>query len=71
MRTLNLGRRPHAETEAAMRAFTAARTPESEDEIWLVEHDPVFTQGVAGRDAHVLAAGASRFCAPTAAGRSP
>jgi lipoyl(octanoyl) transferase len=57
MRTLNLGRRPYAQTEAQMRAFTAARTPETEDEIWLVEHDPVFTQGVAGRDAHVLAAG--------------
>lgn len=57
MRTLTLGRRPYAETEAAMRAFTAARTHDSEDEIWLVEHDSVFTQGVAGRDAHVLAAG--------------
>ena len=57
MQTLNLGRRPYAETEAAMRAFTAARTPETEDQLWLVEHEPVFTQGVAGRDAHVLAAG--------------
>lgn len=57
MRTLNLGRRPYAETEAAMRAFTAARSAESADELWLLEHEPVFTQGVAGRDAHVLAAG--------------
>ncbi|MBA4175672.1 MAG: lipoate--protein ligase [Leptothrix sp. (in: Bacteria)] len=57
MRILCLGRRPYAETEAAMRAFTAARTPDTEDELWLVEHDPVFTQGVAGREAHVLAAG--------------
>lgn len=57
MRTVNLGRRPYAETEAAMRAFTASRTADSEDELWLVEHDPVFTQGIAGRDAHVLAAG--------------
>jgi lipoyl(octanoyl) transferase len=57
MRVLTLGRRPHAETEAAMRAFTAARAADTEDELWLVEHDPVFTQGVAGRDAHVLAAG--------------
>ena len=52
-----LGHRPYAETEAAMRAFTAARGPDTEDELWLVEHPPVFTQGVAGRDAHVLAAG--------------
>ena len=57
MRTLNLGRCPYTETEAAMRAFTAARTPDTEDELWLVEHDPVFTQGIAGRDSHVLAAG--------------
>lgn len=40
-----------------MRAFTAARTADTEDELWLVEHDPVYTQGVAGRDEHVLDAG--------------
>jgi len=57
MRTLTLGPRPYADTEAAMRAFTAARTAETEDELWLVEHPPVFTQGVAGKDAHVLLAG--------------
>jgi lipoyl(octanoyl) transferase len=57
MRALNLGRRPYAEVEPAMRAFTAARTADTEDELWLVEHDPVFTQGVAGRDEHVLLAG--------------
>ena len=56
MQTLHLARRPYAEVEAAMRAFTAARSADTEDELWLVEHDPVFTQGVAGRDAHVLAA---------------
>ena len=38
----------------AMRAFTAARTPETPDEIWLCEHPPVFTQGVAGKAEHVL-----------------
>ena len=58
MRLLNLGRCPYAETESAMRAFTAARTPDTEDELWLVEHDPVFTQGIAGREAHVRDAGA-------------
>jgi lipoyl(octanoyl) transferase len=57
MRALNLGRRPYAEVEPAMRAFTTARTADTEDELWLVEHDPVFTQGVAGRDEHVLLAG--------------
>jgi lipoyl(octanoyl) transferase len=57
MRLVSLGRQPYVAIEAAMRAFTAARTPETEDELWLVEHDPVFTQGLAGRDVHVLAVG--------------
>ena len=57
MRTMLLGRRLYAQTEAAMRAFTAARTPDTADELWLVEHDPVFTQGVAGQASHVLAPG--------------
>jgi lipoyl(octanoyl) transferase len=42
----------------AMRAFTAAREPATADELWLCEHPPVFTQGIAGRDEHVLDAGA-------------
>jgi lipoyl(octanoyl) transferase len=42
----------------AMRAFTAARDERSADEIWLCEHPPVFTQGIAGKDEHVLDAGA-------------
>jgi lipoyl(octanoyl) transferase len=52
-----LPRQPYAQTEAAMRAFTHARTPETEDELWLAEHDPVFTQGLAGKAEHVLDAG--------------
>ncbi len=40
-----------------MRAFTAARQADTEDELWLVEHAPVFTQGLAGRDVHVRSAG--------------
>lgn len=40
-----------------MRSFTAARTPATPDQLWLVEHDPVFTLGVAGRAEHVLDAG--------------
>jgi lipoyl(octanoyl) transferase len=53
----HLGRQPYGPVEQAMREFTAARTPDTPDELWLVEHDPVFTQGVAGRDEHVHAAG--------------
>ncbi|ODV11885.1 MAG: lipoate--protein ligase [Rubrivivax sp. SCN 70-15] len=58
MKLSSLGRREHGEIEAAMREFTAARTADTEDELWLVEHEPVFTQGVGGVDAHVLDAGA-------------
>ncbi len=57
MLTKTLGRRPYAEVEAAMRGFTAARVPDTPDELWLVEHEPVFTQGLAGKDEHVLGAG--------------
>ncbi len=57
MRIVDLGRQLYTTTEPAMRAFTAARAADTEDELWLVEHDPVFTQGLAGRDSHVLAAG--------------
>ena len=41
----------------AMRAFTAARDDATDDELWLCEHPPVFTQGIAGRSEHVLAPG--------------
>jgi lipoyl(octanoyl) transferase len=37
----------------AMRAFTAARDGATPDELWLCEHPPVFTQGIAGRAAHL------------------
>ena len=39
-----------------MQAFTDARTPETPDEIWLTEHEPVYTLGLAGRAEHVLRA---------------
>lgn len=57
MQIISLGRQPYAPVEAAMRDFTSTREPNAEDELWLVEHDPVYTQGLAGRDVHVLAAG--------------
>ena len=40
-----------------MREFTLARDPETPDEIWLVEHPPVFTLGLASRERHLLATG--------------
>jgi lipoyl(octanoyl) transferase len=53
----NLGRCDWAATADAMRAFTEARSEATPDELWLAEHEPVFTQGIAGRPEHVLAAG--------------
>ncbi|WP_370690132.1 lipoyl(octanoyl) transferase LipB [Fluviicoccus sp.] len=41
----------------AMRDFTDQRTPETPDELWFVEHPPVFTLGQAGKTEHILAAG--------------
>jgi lipoyl(octanoyl) transferase len=54
----HLGRCNWAATAEAMRAFTESRATDTPDELWLAEHDPVFTQGVAGRATHVHNAGA-------------
>ena len=51
------GRIPYAATVEEMKAFTAARGPLSADEVWLVEHAPVFTQGLGGKPEHLLAPG--------------
>lgn len=40
-----------------MQEFTAARTPDTRDELWVCEHPPVFTQGLAGHEDHLLAPG--------------
>ena len=49
-----LGRVDYAATVDAMRGFTEARDDATPDEIWLCEHAPVYTQGVAGKAEHVL-----------------
>jgi lipoyl(octanoyl) transferase len=49
----HLGRCDWQATADAMRAFTEARSERTPDELWLAEHEPVFTQGVAGRAEHV------------------
>ena len=54
MKTVTLGRRPYAPIAQAMRDFTEARTADTPDELWLVEHDPVYTQGLAGKPEHLL-----------------
>ena len=53
-----IGMTDYARSLEAMRSFTATRTAETGDEIWLCEHPPVYTQGIAGRAEHVLDAGA-------------
>jgi lipoyl(octanoyl) transferase len=57
LETRALGRVEYVPTYAAMREFTDERTPETRDELWLCEHPPVFTLGLAGKRDHVLDAG--------------
>jgi lipoyl(octanoyl) transferase len=52
-----LGRVDFESTCAKMREFTEARGPQTPDEIWLCEHEPVYTQGLAGKPEHLLDAG--------------
>lgn len=50
---------PYETVWRAMQEFTASRNASTPDEIWLLEHHPVYTQGLAGRDAHLLDTGAT------------
>ena len=52
-----MGRRDYETTVRDMRAYTESRNDDSPDEIWLVEHPPVYTLGQAGRREHVHAPG--------------
>ncbi|MEM9303292.1 MAG: lipoyl(octanoyl) transferase LipB [Pseudomonadota bacterium] len=52
-----LGQLDYEPVWRAMQRFTDARDERTQDEIWLVEHPPVFTLGQAGREEHVLAPG--------------
>ena len=49
-----LGRKNYAPVFEDMKAFNAQRTADTEDELWVVEHHPVFTQGLAGKPEHLL-----------------
>jgi lipoyl(octanoyl) transferase len=53
----HLGIADYQQTFDAMRAHNRATTNETADEIWLLEHPPVFTQGLAGKAEHILDAG--------------
>ena len=53
----HLGLQPYEPVSLAMHDFTDTRDDATPDEIWLVEHHPVFTQGQAGKAEHVLMPG--------------
>ena len=53
----DLGSREYQPVWKAMQDFTDARDADTDDELWLVEHPPVFTQGQAGKPEHLLAPG--------------
>ena len=52
-----LGLVEYAPTLEAMKTFTDDRGPDTPDELWLLQHPPVFTQGQAGKAEHLLAPG--------------
>jgi lipoyl(octanoyl) transferase len=54
---IDLGRTDYQTVFQAMQTFTEARDADTEDQIWLTEHEPVFTQGQAGKPEHLLAPG--------------
>ncbi len=54
MEIRRLGRVDYEPTWHAMQAFTASRTADTPDELWIVEHPPVYTLGQAGKPEHVL-----------------
>jgi lipoyl(octanoyl) transferase len=54
MEVRRLGRVEYEPTWLAMQEFTAGRMPETPDELWIVEHPPVYTLGQAGKPEHIL-----------------
>jgi lipoyl(octanoyl) transferase len=57
LETSILGRVDYAPTNEAMQAFTASRRPDTPDALWICEHPPVYTQGLAGKADHLLSPG--------------
>ena len=54
MKIINLGLQDYTQTWNAMKNFTQARDANTEDELWIVEHPSVFTQGISGKAEHLL-----------------
>lgn len=54
MKIINLGLQDYTQTWDAMKNFTQARNANTKDELWIVEHPSVFTQGISGKAEHLL-----------------
>ena len=57
MQVKSLGHVPYLPTYEAMRQFSQTRQPQTPDELWICEHPPTFTQGLAGKADHILMPG--------------
>lgn len=64
-----LGRAPYVPTWHAMRDFTLQRGAATSDELWLVEHEPVYTLGQAGRREHLIGPGTTPVVATDRGGQ--
>ena len=74
VRVVQMGLSPYESTLQAMREFTARRDADTPDELWLLEHPPVYTLGLAADAAHGPKAGGTAafpWCRSSAAARSP
>ena len=58
-----IDRRPYESCREEMQRFTESRTDTTRDEIWLIEHPPVYTLGLAGKTEHLLATAADTHSA--------
>lgn len=54
MKIKNIGLQNYTQTWKAMKNFTANRQANTDDELWIVEHPPVFTQGISGKAENLL-----------------
>ncbi|QKQ24051.1 lipoyl(octanoyl) transferase LipB [Candidatus Ruthia endofausta] len=54
MRIINLGRQDYLNIWERMKIFTNTRDKNTQDELWIVEHSPVFTQGISSKPEYVL-----------------
>ena len=69
MQLQNLGLVDYASTYQAMQDFTAKRAADTPDQLWLCEHPPVFTQGLAGLAGHLLSPGSTPVIATNRGGQ--